>query len=586
MRLIAALRPAASIGASAGIRLRRRLFLRLSGLLGASALFAIACRDGAKQAVTTIDGTIGLDEGGSLAHLPGESYVVRTDLAEANAGRQDRRQSLLLFHHFSDFRIVDEESPLRSEWVESCGPTITTDAFRPQETLSLQAAAAIIAQANRIDRSPATGRPVDFALHTGNAADNAQLNELRWFLDLLDGKPVQPDSGAPGYQGVQRDSPASSYSDLLQDAQAGFSAQPLRYPWYAVVGNRDLLSQGNFPPDDGARAIAVGSLKVVEVGQQLLDDVCGTPKRLVGPQPQPVLRDADSVRVRVGADSGRRPLPRAEWIEEHFRTEIVPGPSGHGFSETNRKDGTAYYAVDLGPVALIVLDSANPGGFSAGSIDAAQFDWLEAQLKESSGRYIDRDGRTLSSGGQDRLIVVASHHASATMNNPFAGLEPHEERIRGPQLEELLHRFPNVVLHVAGHALEHRITPKHDPLRRSAGYWEITTGSPLEFPMQARLIELLDNGDGTISIASTVYDSAAPINPGDADDPTPDDGLNQLLLASLARQVSASDPQRNPAAAGAAPSDRNAELLLRAAFPLGAQRSAARLDRRVLLALP
>lgn len=29
-----------------------------------------------------------------------------------------------------------------------------------------------------------TDRAVDFVLHTGNAADNAQFNELRWFIDL------------------------------------------------------------------------------------------------------------------------------------------------------------------------------------------------------------------------------------------------------------------------------------------------------------------------------------------------------------------------------------------------------------------
>jgi len=160
-------------------KIGRRRFLRGLGAIAAGVLFTMGCRDDRRHRLTTLDATISRDGNGSLAYLSGEPYVVRTDLAEALAGRETRRRSLLVFHHFSDSRIVDEESPLRSEWVESCSPTITTDAFRPQEALSLQAASAMIAQANRIDHSTTTGRAVDFALHTGNAADNAQFNELR-----------------------------------------------------------------------------------------------------------------------------------------------------------------------------------------------------------------------------------------------------------------------------------------------------------------------------------------------------------------------------------------------------------------------
>src|SRR6266545_2046836 len=144
----------AAMNANAGPRgkIARRGFLKSAGLVGAVAVLAIACRSSRKSALTTVESTIRLDdEGGSLAYSAGQPYVVRTDLADAQGGREDRRRSLLAFHHFSDFRIVDEESPLRSEWVEACSPTITTDAFRPHETLSLQAAAAMIAEANRID---------------------------------------------------------------------------------------------------------------------------------------------------------------------------------------------------------------------------------------------------------------------------------------------------------------------------------------------------------------------------------------------------------------------------------------------------
>jgi len=88
--------------------------------------------------------------------------------------------------------------------------------------------------------------------------------------------------------------------------------------------------------------------------------------------------------------------------------------------------------------------------------------------------------------------------------------------------------------------------------------------------MQARLLEVVDNADDTISLFSAVYDLDAAIDPRDAGDPTPGDGVNEGLLAAAARGVAAQDPQRDPSAAGLAVSDRNAELLLTAPFDLSA----------------
>ncbi len=74
----------------------------------------------------------------------------------------------------------------------------------------------------------------------------------------MDGVPVDPESGAIGYQGVQTESPAEAYSDLLSLAQEAFIPAGLDYPWYAVAGNHDALSQGNFPITTSADQVATG----------------------------------------------------------------------------------------------------------------------------------------------------------------------------------------------------------------------------------------------------------------------------------------------------------------------------------------
>lgn len=551
----------------------RRRFLRALGLLGVGSGVALlmGCRAGepVRSVLTTLERTITLGPEGVLGFGPGEPHQVRPELAEAQAGREGRRRSLVVFHHFADAHILDEESPLRGEWLDSCPSPITTTAFRPHEALSLHITASLIRQANRIDRSPISGRAVDFLVHTGDAADNAQYNELRWFLDLMDGLPVEPDSGSPGYQGVQGESPDPRYPDLLQRAQLRFQGVPLRYPWYAVIGNHDILAQGNFAPSQTAEAIAVGESKVIDIAPELKAEVCDDPSVLLDPGASRRIFSDPATEVRqVAADLNRRLLNRKEWIQEHFKTAAVPGPRGHGFTQENLDSGTAYYVLEHGLVHFVVLDTVNPAGFSAGSIDRQQFRWLEEQLIAGSSRYWDRQGQAVTTGNPDRLFVILSHHDVDSMNNPLPDPATGEERLGGAQVEELLHRFPNVILHVAGHSRANRIVARPDPQGRGPGYWQVTTTSPLDFPAQGRLLEIVDNRDGTLSIFATVYDLAAPLDPEEAEDPTPKDGLNQERLAAIARRVAARDPQLDPAGAGLSPSDRNVELLIPAPFNL------------------
>lgn len=549
----------------------RRRFLQGVGSfgMGIALASAVGCRGGGERFLTTLDRTIFLDEDGVLRYGPGETpHEVRTELAEAQVGRDRRRRSLVVFHHFGALQLLDEESPLRGEWQDSCPTPLSTAAFRPQESLTVQVAASLVRRANRIRRSPLTDRPTDFVLHTGNAADNAQLNELRWFINLMDGRQVHPDTGGAGYEGVQSDSPDPLYPDLLALAQLPFVPEGIRYPWYTALGSRDVLAQGNFPPSEAAAQIAVGGEKIIDLSPARKEEVCEDPSILLDPElTREILADEGTEVREVTSDPNRRLLSRKEWLEELFNSSERPGPVGHGFAQRNLDKDLAYYVFEHGPLAFIVLDTVNPAGFAAGSIDVPQFKWLGKQLRKRSSSYYDGEGMLVEGDGEDRLIIIASHHPLDWLNNPLPDPSG-DARVQGPELEELLHRFPNIIAHVAGNSQANKVTARPDPERRGGSYWEVNTTSPVAYPMQSRLLEVADNRDGTISLFSTIYDLDAAIDPRDANDPTAGDGVNEEQLAAVAHSAAAQDPQRDPEAAGLAVSDRNAELLLTAPFDL------------------
>ena len=109
--------------------------------------------------------------------------------------------SLLHLGHLTDFQIADVQSPGRFEFFEQLrgrpGDESFVPAFRPQEALATHAVAAMVATLNRLTASPETGAPLGLCISTGDSLDNAQLNELQWFLALLAGGAVAPNSGVP-----------------------------------------------------------------------------------------------------------------------------------------------------------------------------------------------------------------------------------------------------------------------------------------------------------------------------------------------------------------------------------------------------
>jgi metallophosphoesterase (TIGR03767 family) len=324
------------------------------------------------------------------------------------------------------------------------------------------------------------------------------------------------------------------------------------------MGNHDGLVQGNIPSAGVLGLIATGALKPVGLPAGLSVSDLVTRLQSGDPALLQILLAAAPVRL-VTADPRRRMLSLQQMVSEYFTTSGTP--VGHGYTRQNVTDGTAYYSFTRGTVHCISLDTVNRNGYDDGSIDTAQLAWLQAELDAHTSRHLDASGAWVKGSGNDHVILIFSHHTVATMENVI-GLD----RVTGSTVEALLLRYPNVVGWINGHTHVNNVLPHARPTGTAVGggFWEINTAAHIDWPQQSRVVEVVDNGDGTLSIFGTIYDHAA--STGWPKNPT-----TPLELAALARELGINDPQRDPETATrdgkrGTLADRNVELVVAKPF--------------------
>jgi 3',5'-cyclic AMP phosphodiesterase CpdA len=415
--------------------------------------------DAGELSVTDIEAFEGAGLGVRLAE--GLSWLEHDELAPDFDEGVDRR-SVAYVWQAADPQLIDEESPIRFEAFDKI--------YRPHGHLTTQVFESHVRTAQRL--SDASGRPFDFALMAGDITDGSQQNELGWFATIMAGGVIDPDTGADD---DPRPGPGNDHGDP-------FLSDGLAVPWYAAIGNHETLYNGGFGPiTDDLRAAAAGEA----IYQFPLFDNG--------------FRDGSTVHADVVsegttvADPERVPQRLDEvlaWLHD------APGePVGHGLTPDDVAAGRGYFSVAPipdRPVRLITLDtiyseSQTAGLGSLGYLDVEQHAWLEEMLTEA-----DLAGE---------LVIVMSHHRA----EDFGDNSP----VSGEQLRATLRANAGVVLHVTGHGHrnEQDLVPTMDV---EGGYWELMLASTVDFPMQSRVIEIVDERNGFLSIYVTNVDHNAP----------------------------------------------------------------------------
>ena len=420
-------------------------------------------------------------------------------------------EAIACFVHLTDLHVTDAQSPARFEFVDAmAGAERYSELLtmqRPQEMLNTHAIAAMVQTINELAAGPLTGIAPSLVVMTGDAIDNTQHNEMANFFALLDGGTVRPDSGAPGYEGVQ----LASWPDplfwkpdgppdgdvfqrklgfpfrpgLLEEAVRPFESPALTIPWLRCYGNHEQLCQGVGIVTPAMAAAMAGSRKAVEMPPGIDPDTA-VETFVVAPE-----RFLAGASRDVASDAERRPITRSEFVDPSF------------------------YVRDAGEVRFIALDTVCDAGGADGTIDAVQLEWLASQLDDA----------------RDHPVVVLSHHTSDTLANPHGEMRPE-------RLVDLLERSSNVILWLNGHIHANRV-------KRHRRFWEVTTSSLVDWPCQARVVEIFRTPEGRPAIAITMLDH---------------DGAG---LAGLHRELAANVPGNGfdswrPGAA----TDRNAILLV------------------------
>ena len=479
----------------------------------------------------------------------------RTDIMPTgySAASVEKKAKLLNFFTITDIHITDKESPSQLIYLQqhiypqkNKAPwSFVTSIYSPVMLYTTHVLDSAVQTINALHRQ----NPIDFGISLGDTCNSTQYNELRWYIDVLDGKAITPSSGA--HLGA----------DTI-DYQKPYKAAGLdkSIPWYQTMGNHDHLWIGSIPMTEELRnsyisdtVFATGDVLANAKNITRHDYYMGV---LDGSTPYGDIRGAGAVETfstppKVTADPDRRSLSRTEWLKEFFSTST--NPPGHGFNIDDANNGFACYSFvpkSGVPVKMIVLDDTqreddgSAGIHGHGFLDQKRWEWLKKELAEGQ-----RAGQ---------LMIIAAH-IPIGVEKPGSELGWWNDVRNAVSQEDLIRELqntPNFIMWIAGH--RHLNTVKAFPgTTAEQGFWQVETSSLRDFPQQFRMFELYLNSDNTVSIVTTDVDPAVKPGTPAATSRSYAVAAQQLVNSNIYTNNPTGDPSVKPMATGS----YNAELV-------------------------
>jgi hypothetical protein len=133
---------------------------------------------------------------GKWHYGPGLPFQKRFDLMPANYDDTSVKNSakLLRFFTMTDIHITDKESPAQAIFFGKWAGSNAISVYSPLMLYTTHVFNCAIQTINGIHKSDKKNQ-FDFGIALGDMANSTQYNELRWFIDILDGGEINPDSG-------------------------------------------------------------------------------------------------------------------------------------------------------------------------------------------------------------------------------------------------------------------------------------------------------------------------------------------------------------------------------------------------------
>ncbi len=443
-----------------------------------------------------------------------QPYDKRAELAPAYKNAANAAD-LLSFFAITDIHITDKESPAQAiypGWSAPPGsPALMNSSYSPIILSTTQVLDAAVQTVNALNKKA----PLDFGISLGDNINNTQYNELRWFIDVMDGKVIVPSSGA--HAGAE-----------TIDYQKPYKAAGLDIPWYQVLGNHDQYFTGlayetkktrdahvgdtviNMDPNvlaEGWSPDTTGCYMGVVDGTTPYGDIIGAGPTALFPAPPTVVADKDRRSLNTPESTSKN------WMREFFHT--TSKPIGHGFSRENLANDFACYTFEPKsgiPIRVIALDDTDKPSITetsqsyigGGGLDQARRDWLLSELQK---------------GQDDNKLMILAVHIPMLPLKTLTTTDPTDVASAFAHVEEeqalitTLHNYPNLLMVIAGHRHLNTVTPKpYDPSVQGQGpensFWEVETASLRDFPQQLRTFDIRRNADNTVSVFVTDVDPA------------------------------------------------------------------------------